>query len=104
MTAPRGRFLHVEAIPSASYSMTLRVEFPNRGGTLGAILTAVGEAGGMAGAADIVGMRAAGGGGGPRRWRAVGPGPGGWRGGGGDGRSGRHSSDAGGAKRPRHHR
>ncbi|HLL57373.1 MAG TPA: NAD-dependent malic enzyme, partial [Rubrobacteraceae bacterium] len=38
--------------------MTLRVEFPNRGGTLGAILTAVGEAGGMVGAVDIVRMQA----------------------------------------------
>ena len=37
--------------------MTLRVEFPHRGGTLGAILTAVGEAGGMVGAVDIVRMR-----------------------------------------------
>jgi len=42
----------------ASYSMTLRVEFPNRGGTLGAILTVVGEAGGMVGAVDIVRMQA----------------------------------------------
>ena len=48
----------MEAIPSASYSMTLRVEFPNRGGTLGAILTAVGEANGMVGAVDIVRMQA----------------------------------------------
>ena len=47
----------MEAIPSASYSMTLRVEFPHRGGTLGAILTAVGEAGGIVGAVDIVRMR-----------------------------------------------
>jgi malate dehydrogenase (oxaloacetate-decarboxylating) len=37
--------------------MTLRVEFPHRGGTLGAILTAVGEAGGMVGAVDIVRMK-----------------------------------------------
>src|ERR687893_2138530 len=37
--------------------MTLRVEFPHRGGTLGAILTAVGEAGGMVGAVDIVRMQ-----------------------------------------------
>ena len=37
--------------------MTLRVEFPHRGGTLGAILTAVGEAGGIVGAVDIVRMR-----------------------------------------------
>ena len=35
--------------------MTLRVEFPHRGGTLGAIWTAVGEAGGMVGAVDIAG-------------------------------------------------
>ncbi len=38
--------------------MTLRVEFPNRGGTLGAILTAIGEAEGMVGAVDIVRMQA----------------------------------------------
>jgi malate dehydrogenase (oxaloacetate-decarboxylating) len=38
--------------------MTLRVEFPNRGGTLGAILTTVGEADGMVGAVDIVRMQA----------------------------------------------
>ena len=48
----------MEAIPSASYSMTLRVEFPHRAGALGAILTAVGEAGGMVGAVDIVRMQA----------------------------------------------
>ncbi|MCA1838350.1 MAG: NAD-dependent malic enzyme, partial [Actinobacteria bacterium] len=47
----------MEAIPSASYSMTLRVEFVNRAGSLGAILTAVGEAGGMVGAVDIVRMQ-----------------------------------------------
>ncbi|MBA2376455.1 MAG: NAD-dependent malic enzyme, partial [Rubrobacter sp.] len=46
----------MEAIPSASYSMTLRVEFPHRAGSLGGILTAVGEAGGMVGAVDIVRM------------------------------------------------
>src|SRR3712207_332769 len=47
----------MEAIPSASYSMTLRVEFPHREGSLGAILTAVGDAGGLVGAVDIVRMR-----------------------------------------------
>ncbi len=47
----------MEAIPSASYSMTLRVEFPHRAGSLGKILTAVGEAGGMVGAVDIVRMQ-----------------------------------------------
>ena len=46
----------MEAIPSASYSFTLRVEFPHRAGALGKILTAVGEAGGMIGAVDIVRM------------------------------------------------
>ncbi len=38
--------------------MTLRVEFPHQAGALGAILTAVGEAGGMVGAVDIVRMQA----------------------------------------------
>ncbi len=38
--------------------MTLRVEFPHQAGALGAILTAVGEAGGMVGAVDIVRMEA----------------------------------------------
>ena len=46
----------MEAIPSASYSFTLRVEFPHRAGSLGKILTSVGEAGGMVGAVDIVRM------------------------------------------------
>ncbi len=46
----------MEKIPSASYSMTLRVEFPHRTGSLGQILTTVGEAGGMVGAVDIVRM------------------------------------------------
>ncbi|HEX2728848.1 MAG TPA: malic enzyme-like NAD(P)-binding protein, partial [Rubrobacteraceae bacterium] len=46
----------MESIPSASYSMTLRVEFPHRAGSLGKILTAVGDAGGMVGAVDIVRM------------------------------------------------
>jgi malate dehydrogenase (oxaloacetate-decarboxylating) len=46
----------MEAIPSASYSMTLRVEFPHRAGALGRILTTVGEAGGLVGAVDIVRM------------------------------------------------
>ncbi len=46
----------MEKIPSASYSMTLRVEFPHRAGSLGQILTVLGEAGGMVGAVDIVRM------------------------------------------------
>jgi malate dehydrogenase (oxaloacetate-decarboxylating) len=44
----------MEATPSASYSVTLRVEFPHRAGSLGKILTAVGDAGGIVGAVDIV--------------------------------------------------
>jgi malate dehydrogenase (oxaloacetate-decarboxylating) len=47
----------MESIPSASYSFTLRVEFPHRAGALGKILTTIGEAGGMVGAVDIVRMR-----------------------------------------------
>jgi malate dehydrogenase (oxaloacetate-decarboxylating) len=46
----------METIPSASYSLTLRVELPNRAGSLGKILTAIGEAEGMIGAVDIVRM------------------------------------------------
>ena len=46
----------MEEVPNASYSMTLRVEFPHRAGSLGAILTAVGDAEGMVGAVDIVRM------------------------------------------------
>ena len=47
----------METIPSASYSMTLRVEFPHQSGALDSILMAVGEAGGLVGAVDIVKMR-----------------------------------------------
>jgi len=47
----------MESIPSASYSLTLRVEFPHRAGSLGRILTTVGEAGGLIGAVDIVRMQ-----------------------------------------------
>lgn len=44
----------MESIPSASYSVTLRIEFPHEAGSLGRILTTVGDAGGMVGAVDIV--------------------------------------------------
>ncbi|CAN5900297.1 malate oxidoreductase [soil metagenome] len=47
----------MESIPSASYSMTLRVEFPHSAGSLGRILTTVGDVGGMVGAVDIVRMQ-----------------------------------------------
>jgi malate dehydrogenase (oxaloacetate-decarboxylating) len=46
----------MESIPSASYSLTLRVELPHRAGSLGKILTAIGEAEGLIGAVDIVRM------------------------------------------------
>ncbi|HZC19136.1 MAG TPA: malic enzyme-like NAD(P)-binding protein [Rubrobacteraceae bacterium] len=46
----------MEEVPNASYSMTLRVEFPHRAGSLGKILTVIGEAEGMVGAVDIVRM------------------------------------------------
>jgi malate dehydrogenase (oxaloacetate-decarboxylating) len=46
----------MESIPSASYSVTLRIEFPHEAGSLGRILTTVGDAGGMVGAVDIVRM------------------------------------------------
>jgi malate dehydrogenase (oxaloacetate-decarboxylating) len=46
----------MESIPSASYSMTLRVEFPHAAGSLGRILTAIGNEGGLVGAVDIVRM------------------------------------------------
>ncbi len=47
----------MESIPSASYSMTLRVEFPHAAGSLGRILTTIGDAGGLVGAVDIVRMQ-----------------------------------------------
>jgi malate dehydrogenase (oxaloacetate-decarboxylating) len=47
----------MESIPSASYSLTLRVEFPHEAGALGKILTTIGDADGMVGAVDIVRMR-----------------------------------------------
>src|SRR5215208_6592724 len=48
----------MDSVPSASYSLTLRVEFPHEAGALGRILTAVGEGGGggLVGAVDIVRM------------------------------------------------
>src|SRR5215218_3508077 len=47
----------MDSIPSASYSLTLRVEFPHEAGALGKILTTIGDADGMIGAVDIVRMR-----------------------------------------------
>ena len=40
--------------PSASYSLTLRLEIKNRPGMLGRVASAIGEAGGDIGAVDLV--------------------------------------------------
>jgi malate dehydrogenase (oxaloacetate-decarboxylating) len=40
--------------PSPSYSLTLRIESPNRVGTLGRVTSVIGEHGGDIGAIDIV--------------------------------------------------
>ena len=40
--------------PSASYSLTLRIELENEPGMLGEVTSAIGEAGGSVGAIDIV--------------------------------------------------
>ena len=50
----RGGFAAMKATPSASYSVTLRIEHPRQPGILGQIFTAIGEAEGMVGAVDIV--------------------------------------------------
>jgi malate dehydrogenase (oxaloacetate-decarboxylating) len=44
----------LERMPSASYSLTLRVKLSTRAGTLGQVATAIGKAGGDIGAIDIV--------------------------------------------------
>jgi len=46
----------MSALPSASYSLTLRLKLPNRAGMLGAVATAIGRMGGNIGAIDIVGV------------------------------------------------
>ena len=40
--------------PSASFSLTLRIELDNEPGMLGEVTSAIGEAGGSVGAIDIV--------------------------------------------------
>ena len=47
----------MRSTPSASYSVTLRAEYPNRAGSLGRIFTVIGEAEGDVGAVDIVRMQ-----------------------------------------------
>lgn len=42
---------------SPSYSISLRIEIPNRPGMLGKVVSAVGKAGGNIGAVDIAGFR-----------------------------------------------
>jgi len=46
----------MKSTPTASYSVTLRVEYPQQAGSLGKILTTIGEAEGDIGAIDIVRM------------------------------------------------
>lgn len=41
-------------VPTATYSITLRAQYPNKPGMLGRIATAIGEAGGDIGAVDLV--------------------------------------------------
>jgi malate dehydrogenase (oxaloacetate-decarboxylating) len=47
----------MQQTPSASYSVTLRAEHPNRAEALGEITTAIGQAGGLIGAADVARMQ-----------------------------------------------
>ena len=42
--------------PSASYSVTIRMENPHTPGMVGRITSAIGEAGGLIGAIDVVGV------------------------------------------------
>ena len=53
-SSPAPKSLH--NVPSASYSLTLRVKLSNRTGMLGSVTTAIGRAGGDIGAIDIVGV------------------------------------------------
>lgn len=48
----------MEGVPGASNSLILRVEYPHRAGMLGGVLTAIGQAGGIVGAIDIVSIGA----------------------------------------------
>ena len=45
------------ASPSAQYSLTIRVEIGNKPGMLGRVAGAIGEAGGVIGAVDIVDLK-----------------------------------------------
>jgi malate dehydrogenase (oxaloacetate-decarboxylating) len=49
-----GKRFKIMKTPSASYSVTLRVEYPNHIGAVGQILTTIAETGGDVGAVDIV--------------------------------------------------
>ena len=44
------------AVPSASYSLTVRLEIENKPGMLGKVTSAIGKAGGDIGAVDLVEM------------------------------------------------
>ncbi|MCL6647462.1 MAG: NAD-dependent malic enzyme [Chloroflexi bacterium] len=43
--------------PSASYSLTIRITYPNHPGMLGQVTTAIGEEGGDIGAVDLIGVQ-----------------------------------------------
>jgi len=49
-----GYLARMPTTPSAQYSLTLRVEIHDRPGMLGRVASAIGEAGGMIGAVDLV--------------------------------------------------
>ena len=49
-----GYLARMPTTPSAQYSLTLRVEIDHRPGMLGRVASAIGEAGGMIGAVDLV--------------------------------------------------
>jgi len=46
-------------LPSASYSITMRVRLPQRPGAFGRVATAIGDTGGILGSIDLVPSRAA---------------------------------------------
>ena len=49
--------MDIVARPSPSYSITIRLQYPNREGMLGKVTSVIGDAGGDIGAVDIVESR-----------------------------------------------
>src|SRR5438128_6791282 len=54
MPLPRGRAALMAVTPSASYSLTVRLDIANRPGMLGRVASAIGDTGGDIGAVDLV--------------------------------------------------